>query len=152
MQKPTLIDDELDRLARPKLVEALNELTLPLMWSLRQAAFRAFEPLGIRPIKALLLELIANGMAHPKDLSDVLDTVPPAISAMLGELEGKGLISRGTDPSDRRRVRLALTGKGERLRTTMRGLWRDTGQERLDRLDDADLRTLVRIYRTLLRS
>ena len=133
-----------------ELISELSDLTLPLMWSLRQDAIRAFEGLGIRPIKALLIELIARGMQHPKDLSEVLDTVPPSISAMVAELEDKGFIVRQIDPEDRRRVQLALTPEGESLRVKMREAWLETGKERLRDLEASELATLLTLYRKIL--
>lgn len=132
------------------LVRELSELTLPLMWLLRQEAVRAFEPLGIRPIKALLLELVARGMCYPKELSEVLDTVPPAISAMLAELEAKGWLSRAPDPDDRRRVRLELTASGRALLDEMRERWDRAGRTRLAHMSAEELRTLIALYRKLL--
>ncbi len=39
----------------------------------------------------------------------------PAMSRMVDRLAGRGLIARGTDPDDRRGVRLSLTGTGREL-------------------------------------
>lgn len=132
------------------LIEELSDLTLPLMWTMRQDAVRAFESLGVRPVRALLLELIERGFEHPKDLSDMLDTVPPTISAMLSELEERGFVERHIDVSDRRRVRLSLTSEGRILRRKMREQWLEVGRERLARLSSDELKTLVRIYKKLL--
>ena len=141
---------ETSPLAKQQLIAELSDLTLPLMWTMRQDALRAFESLGIRPIKALLLELIERGLQHPKDLSDMLDTVPPTISAMLAELEERGFIERHIDPQDRRRVRLTLTHEGQVLRHKMREQWLEAGRQRLAKLSSAELKTLVDIYKKLL--
>lgn len=132
------------------LIEELSDLTLPLMWTMRQDAVRAFESLGIRPVKALLLELVGRGFQHPKELSDMLDTVPPTISAMLSELEERGFIARHIDESDRRRVRLSLTAEGQTLRHKMREQWLQAGQQRLAKLSSDELEKLVHIYKKLL--
>ncbi len=132
------------------LIEELSDLTLPLMWTMRQDAVRAFESLGIRPVKALLLELVGRGFQHPKELSDMLDTVPPTISAMLSELEERRLIERHIDAADRRRVRLTLTDDGRSLRREMREKWLHAGQQRLAKLSSEELKTLVHIYKKLL--
>ena len=133
-----------------KLSEELSDLMLPLMWTLRQDAVRAFESLGIRPVRALLLELVERGFQHPKDLSDMLDTVPPTISAMVAELEERGVIQRHIDPADRRRVRLSLTEEGQVLRHKMRERWLETSRERLAKLSSHELKTLLSIYKKLL--
>lgn len=135
---------------RTALERHLAELTLPLMWSLRQDAVRAFEPLDLRPIRVLLLELIARGFSYPKDLADLLETVPPAVSNMLSELEGKGLLRRTPDPDDGRRIRLELTPEGHEVIAAVRERWGDVTEEGLGVLSVSELRTLVRIYRKLL--
>jgi DNA-binding MarR family transcriptional regulator len=143
----------LELLDREALIESLNQMTLPLMWAMRKEAQRTLEPLGIRPVTMLMLEALSQGLAaYPKDLSEMLDTVPSAVSALLTDVEGQGLVRRETDPDDGRRVRLAVTAKGERLRDEVRERWRHGDHRRVERLTDDDLRTLLRIYRTLLES
>lgn len=132
------------------LVEELSGLTLPLMWTMRQDAMRAFEPLGIRPVKALLLRLIEHDLRHPKELAELLDTVPPTISAMLAELEAQGLLERSTDPKDRRRVQLGLTEAGREVCAQLASAWHEVGTERLSRLSPDELRSLIRIYHKIL--
>ena len=137
--------------ARAALERQLSELSLPFMWSLRQEAVRAFEPLDMRPTRVLLLELIAHGMTHPKELADMLDTQPPAISNMLADLEGRGVIRRSQDPDDGRRIRLALTVEGEAMLQEIRRRWLEFSHAKLSVLSDDELRDLVDIYRKLLR-
>jgi DNA-binding MarR family transcriptional regulator len=43
------------------------------------------------------------------DVAQALGTGPPATSAMADRLIGTGLVSRASDPQDRRRVRLTIT-------------------------------------------
>lgn len=136
--------------ARDGLERQLSELTLPLMWSLRQAAVRAFDPLDIRPIRVLLLELIARGMTYPKDLAEVLDTVPPAVSNMLSDLEAKGYLTRHPDPDDGRRIRLSLTKQGTDLLAEVQRRWLDVTHEKLGVLSSDELRVLIATYRKLL--
>ena len=136
--------------SRDELITHLSELTLPLMWTLRQDAMRAFEALGVRPVKALLLAFIARGMQHPKDLAEVLDTVPPTVSAMLAELEDAGHVTRQIDPSDRRRVCLTLTPQGEALSAQLKDAWLAAGRERARVLSTDELGALVTTYRKLV--
>lgn len=120
------------------------------MWSLRQAAVRAFEPLDMRPTRVLLLELIARGFTHPKELADMLDTLPPAVSNMLTDLESRGTIARNPDPEDGRRIRLALTPEGEALLDEIRRRWIELSHTRLAVLTDEELAQLVATYRKLV--
>lgn len=132
------------------LISEVSELTLPMMWQMRQDAVRAFEPLGMRPIKGLLLGLISSGLQHPKELSDVLETMPPAVSAMLGELEQKGLVKRTLDPDDRRRVMLKLTPEGHALQGQMHGRWYQVSCERMAHLSDEELKLLVKTFKKVM--
>ena len=134
------------------LVTRLGEMTLPLMWTLRQEAVRAFEPYGLRPLKALLLEFVDRGMHHPKELAEVLDSVPPAISAMIAELETQGLLKRSADPEDRRRVILEITEQGHALRQELGKAWHQVILRRVSKLDRDEIQSLIRIYEKLLQS
>lgn len=135
---------------REALVRELSELTLPLMWTLRQAAVRALEPLGMRPLTALLLALIVEAPRYPKELSEHLDTVPPVISSLLAELEERGLVERVPDPNDRRRVRLRATQEGLDLQSRIGEAWEEVSLEGASVLDDEELRTLIGVYRRVL--
>lgn len=137
---------------REALERHVAELTLPLMWSLRQDATRAFEPLDLRPIRVLLLELVSRGFTYPKDLAELLETVPTAVSNMLSELDSRGLIRRTPDPDDGRRIRLELTQQGHDILAEVRTRWGEVTTEALAVLSDDELSTLVRIYRKLLRA
>ncbi len=137
---------------RDALITTLSELTLPVMWTMRQDAMRAFEPIGIRPIKALLLGLIAKGMQHPKDLADVLDTHPPAISSMVAELEEADYLERKIDPNDRRRIQLTLSVKGESLLKQMQLAWHNVSLERAEQLSDDELETLISAFQRMMAS
>ncbi len=138
-------DDDLAR-----ATEELAQLTLPLMWRLRNDTLRIVEPEDLRPAHSLVLELIDSGMQHPKQLAEVLDASPPAVSSLLGDLEGKGLVSRDVDPDDRRRVLLSLTDGGRAVRGSLRERWLAMMQSRLARVDVDDLRAVIRVYRTLI--
>jgi len=135
---------------RDALLHELSALTLPMMWTLRQAAVRALEPLGIRPIKGLVLGLVANGTTSPKELTELLDTAPPMMSSLLADLEERGLIVREGDPGDRRRVRIRPTAEGTAMTERITDFWVDAGRERLHGLSDDDLRHLITVYRTIV--
>ena len=148
--EPTVRPDRPAERRRDELLHELSALSLPLMWTLRKAAMRALEPLGLRPVKALVLGLIVEGAESPKELSELLDTPPPMMSGLLADLEDRGLIERAPDPSDRRRVRLAATDEGRALAERITAYWIEAGRERFEALDDDDLRHLIAIYRTFV--
>lgn len=134
----------------PALLQTLSEYSLQLMWHLRQDALKAFEPFGLRPLSALIIEILGRQQCHPKTLADLLDTVPPAISPLLSELTDRRLVVRIPDPADRRRTLLALTAEGEAMRRNLARAWWETAGGRLRHLSEQELRTLVAIYGKLL--
>lgn len=148
--EPTPRPDPPAERRRDELLHELSALSLPLMWTLRKAAMRALEPLGLRPVKALVLGLIVEGADSPKELSELLDTPPPMMSGLLAHLEERGLIERAPDPDDRRRIRLAATDEGRALAERITAYWIEAGRERFEGLSDDDLRHLIAIYRTFV--
>lgn len=140
--------DESD--AQIDLLADLAALTLPLMWSLRQASVRALEPLNLRPAQGLVIGLIGEGVSSPKSISDFLSLAPSMVSGILGDLEDRGLVVRQPDPEDRRRVHLVLSDEGTAAAEGMAERWTAVTRERLGHLSEDDLTTLVRIYRSFI--
>jgi len=132
------------------LIDKLGSCSLHLMWALRQDATRAFDPSGLRTMRALLLEFVGRGHSRPKDLAALLGTVPPAVSTMIADLEGRGLISRRGDPNDGRRVQLTLTDAGEATRRELLTAWKETGSKRLGSLSHEELEVFTRLCHKLL--
>jgi MarR family transcriptional regulator, negative regulator of the multidrug operon emrRAB len=52
------------------------------------------------------------GDTDPGCLARLLDVAPPSISSLLASLERSGLITRGPDPTNRRRVIVTITDAG----------------------------------------
>jgi DNA-binding MarR family transcriptional regulator len=79
----------------------------------REAAFTD-DDLGRASFKVLLAlrRLGPPYTAQPSELADQLGLSRGALSARLSPLEDDGLITRTTDPHDRRRVHVALTAAG----------------------------------------
>jgi DNA-binding MarR family transcriptional regulator len=136
--------------ARDVLMHDLAALTLPMMWTLRQASVRALEPLGLRPIQGLVLGIVEQGVDSPKEIAELLDLSPPMLSGLLGDLEERDLIVRSPHPDDRRRVRLTLSEAGHDATERITTLWIQVMRERLGHLGDEDLSVLLRIYRSFV--
>jgi MarR family transcriptional regulator, multiple antibiotic resistance protein MarR len=132
------------------LIAELDTLVMPLMNLMQQDFLESIKPFSLNPGAAILLEHVAKGVKHPKELASLLDTVPPVISAILGELEDKGLIERQIDPDDKRRVKLTLSKGGKELHEKIRERSVALGGERLSKLSDTELTNLIRIFRKLL--
>jgi len=135
---------------RDAVLHDLAALTLPMMWTLRQASVRALEPLGLRPIQGLVLGIVEQGVDSPKEIADLLDLSPPMLSGLLSDLEDRDLIVRTPHPDDRRRVRLTPSERGRAATERITLRWTDVMRERLGHLSDDDLTVLLRIYRSFV--
>jgi DNA-binding MarR family transcriptional regulator len=136
--------------SKQQLIAELDTLIFPLMSLMQENFLEAIKPFSINPGGAILLEHVAKGVKHPKQLAQLLETVPPVISALLSELEGKGLLERQIDPQDRRRVQLTLSPDGKKLHDSIRERSLSLSSERLSKLTSDELRTLISIFRKLL--
>jgi DNA-binding MarR family transcriptional regulator len=76
-------------------VEATHGLTAPQRWA--------------------LWALAKGGPMALKDLAATMHLDPSTVVGVVDRLEAKGLVTRGKDAVDRRRVRLSLTVKGRAL-------------------------------------
>jgi len=139
-----------DERERHAIIARLSALSLPLMWSLRQRAMHVYEPLGVRPTRVLLMELVDRGIDRPKQIAEVLEAVPPAVTAMVNELMEKGWLAREQDPTDRRRVHLRLTPSGHEALADLRRAWHDAERVDLERIDTERLRIVLHVFETLL--
>jgi DNA-binding MarR family transcriptional regulator len=68
----------------------------------------------------LLRRLIQLGESSPSELATVMRMSLPAVSQMLDRLFVLGLVTRAEATGDRRRKRIAVTGKGESLLARIR--------------------------------
>jgi DNA-binding MarR family transcriptional regulator len=117
----------------------------------RESAF-ADDDLGRASFKVLLAlrRLGPPYTAQPSELADQLGLSRGALSARLSPLEDEGLITRTTDPDDRRRVHVELTAKGKRA---FDRYGQHEGRDEaalLDTLSRADQRRLADLLRELV--
>jgi DNA-binding MarR family transcriptional regulator len=136
--------------SKENLIAEIDTLIMPLMSLMQQDFLESIKPFSLNPGAAILLEHVAKGVKHPKELAQLLETVPPVVSAILGELEGKGLIQRQIDPADRRRVHLTLSKEGKKLHERVRERSLVLSGERLCKLSGEELNSLIGIFRKLL--
>lgn len=142
MTLDTLIDGaEATAPARPGATTGLDESALGHLVGYRLAkadvpAKRVFKrhvgtPLKLQPVEfSLLVLLLANGSATPKQLSQSLDVAPPKITALVDRLAERGLVRRQRSTADGRALDVLLTPEGralaqraQRLSQTMEAAW-----------------------------
>jgi DNA-binding MarR family transcriptional regulator len=121
-------------------VEATGDVAdqlLRLTRRLHRAQRRYLEPLGITPAMSRLLGVAARGEEPPRmvDLAQRLGVVPRAVTTLVDALEVSGLVSRVPDPTNRRVVRVAVTGAGTAALQQLRDARRTAAEELLAPLD-----------------
>jgi DNA-binding MarR family transcriptional regulator len=78
------------------------------------------------------LALLADGAGHPmSEIADYAMLPAPSLTRLIDRMVSDGLVYRKVDPSDRRRVLVHKTARGERLRQTL--------SDRIDRGQEAVL-------------
>lgn len=95
------------------------------------------------PQQHLMRTLVRAGGMRSSELADSLHIQPSAVTATVDRLVARGLVTRESDESDRRVVRVVPTAEGvaesRRVEETVRGYLR----ELLTALDDDELEGLV---------
>lgn len=62
-----------------------------------------------------VLYLVRKGGASMADMARILGVAPTVITGLVDRLEARGLIRREAHPSDRRRIQLVLTERGNEI-------------------------------------
>lgn len=68
----------------------------------------------------ITLKKLAMGCSSPGELARAADLNPGAMTRVLDQLEGKGLLRRVADPDDRRALKIELDASAEALMPTIR--------------------------------
>ena len=106
---------------------------------------------GVSPNQFLVLMALAEtGPVCQQFLAGVIGIDPRNIVPILDSLEARRLVSRETDPADRRRRVIDLTPAGQRIVAELSALGEQTERELLAPVPDADQESLRRILRTVL--
>ncbi len=74
----------------------------------------------------------------PSDVAALLDVVPSTVTSVVDGLCSRGLVARGEDPRDRRRVVLSLTEKGSAHLAEGDRVVADRLEKLLDRLPEQE--------------
>lgn len=108
---------------------------------IRLASSRApeFLEVDITMPQAKVLYLLAAGELSMSDLVARLGVTQPTVSGVVDRLVDQGLIARHADPSDRRRIFVAITSIGVELLDRFRDLNARQIRELLCVLDEDDL-------------
>jgi DNA-binding MarR family transcriptional regulator len=99
---------------------------------------------------ALLSALDDLGPLSQQQLADSLDLDKSHLVGRIDDLEGRALVTRERDPSDRRRHRVTLTPDGKALLDRLRPVARASQQTFLDALSRAEQRSLIALLGRVL--
>jgi DNA-binding MarR family transcriptional regulator len=129
----------------------LVPLTTYLLSQTAKVAKRELDDrLGARGLRLRHMSVMASlddGEASQLDLARRLHLDPSDVTATVDDLETAGFAKRRTDPADRRRKIVTLSGKGRRELATLEGIARDI-EDRL--LGPIPQRRRAELHRDLL--
>jgi MarR family transcriptional regulator, temperature-dependent positive regulator of motility len=106
---------------------------------------------GVSPNQFLVLMAIAEtGQVCQQFVASLIGIDPRNIVPILDSLEARGLVSRETDPADRRRRLISLTSAGRGVVAELSALGEQSERQLLAPIPQADQASLRRILRTVL--
>ena len=131
-----------------------SDEVLLAFWTLIQATGQRLKPmietrLGLPFRLLIMLVHIRRGAVHPGQLTRRMDLTPSAVTRGLDELERRGLIQRGLDPGDSRRIQLALTGEGQATLQAVQRTAMDLWQLGLEDVSDEEVALLMGLVRRI---
>lgn len=98
---------------------------------------------------ALLCHLWEQEGRSQKELAELSFKDTANITRMIDVLEGKGIVYREKDPSDRRTYKIYLTSRGRELRGEIMPFVMDLANKAFSCLSEEDQQDLVRMLNTL---
>jgi DNA-binding MarR family transcriptional regulator len=125
--------------------------TIPPYWHRVKAHIRqiAVDQFDISVEQFHILRLVRRGYDSVSLIAKARNISRPAVSQAVNALVDKGLLTRTTDPQDRRYIQLALTDDGAAL---LEAVFEDTKQwmiQTLTPLSDEELQILTRAMNSL---
>lgn len=107
---------------------------------------RQHSPGGLSPSQwSALVSVEDHQSLRIGDLADREGVSAPTATRLVASLEEAGLLSRTTDPADRRTAYVALTDAGREKLEWARGVRTASLAQRLSAMPDADVRRLVEL-------
>jgi len=131
--------------------ESLGEAFGVVARRLRAASMASLSAWDVTPSQMRAIRILTGheGGVRSSELAHHLHIAPRSATEVVDALEGKGLVTRSPDPSDRRATLVSLSPKGTELMDAVRRA-RGLESERLfERLSKADRAHLARILHTL---
>lgn len=101
--------------------------------------------------ETLVLLFLADtgGILHPKEISEKMNISTARTAVILGSLEKHGYIDRLADRNDNRQVLVSIKDEGREYLKDIKERTIDFFAEYISKLDEQDIRALIRIERKL---
>ncbi len=143
---------EFDGAATSPLPSRSADEVLLAFWTLIQVTNRHLKP-AIEERQGLPLRLgitlfyIRKGAVYPGLLTEWMELTPSAVTRIVEDLVQRGLVQRGLDAEDSRRVRLSLTEHGHETLMGIRDAALDLWQWGLQGLSETEITTFLMLIR-----
>jgi DNA-binding MarR family transcriptional regulator len=122
-----------------ELVASATFLLKRLGYAAKERSMKAYEQTGLHPYHyAILLVLNERSLETQGAIADALGYDRGQLVGLLDELEERGLVERHRDANDRRRHLVHLTPGGKQTLRQLRAISRQTEDEFLEPLSDAE--------------
>src|SRR6202020_715543 len=114
---------------------------------LRRSQAQRPAPLGLTPAQERALRIVTRSEEPLRmaELADRLGIVPRSVTTVIDALEEAGLVSRETDPRNRRAILLQLTARGAGVRDELRDARRQAADELFAPLSEQDRQSLAHL-------
>jgi len=94
----------------------------------------------------IILSLIEKGPSNVKDLAARLEIDSSAITGLVDRLEREGLVTRQTNPKDRRAFLINLTEKGEKLGQKLKPIASEFNEKIKSGLSKSELNAVLKFF------
>lgn len=129
----------------PDIADQLIDALAPLLAQQRRNWAERCQAQGLSVVGFHALALLEEGGPMPMSrLADELDVALPNATGIVGRLAERGLVERGTDPEDRRVVRVGLSAGGRELLNEMEAARIDRLRRLVATMDATQQRRLLR--------
>ncbi len=136
-----------DEIFFEKAAEDFMEL---LAWSQKKPVYRNARDLSMGEMGVLRCLRTNGAPMSAGELGHALDIGSGGVANVLNSLEKKELISRSMNLTDRRRIRVSLSDKGEEMASEKEKEAKNLAMGLLRELGREDTEELLRIYRRIL--
>lgn len=127
-----------------------GDLLMSVARALRRGHGEALRQWDVAPGQSRALRVVAElGSARLSTLADRLHIAPRSATEVVDALEGRGLVVRGADPTDRRATTVSLTPQGRRVLGVLEEARRTAAAAFFSDLPADDRAELDRILRRL---